>query len=69
MSNETKNKKIFEVATLAAGCFWCIEGPFGIIKGVERIEPGYTGGTVANPSYEAVCEGTTGHAEADKEWE
>jgi peptide-methionine (S)-S-oxide reductase len=64
MKNMTKNNKDLEVATLAAGCFWCIEGAFGIIKGVERIEPGYTGGTVTNPSYEQVCTGTTGHAEA-----
>ena len=53
-----------EVATLAAGCFWCTEAAFSIIKGVERIEPGYTGGNVANPSYEQVSTGTTGHAEA-----
>lgn len=60
-SNENKN---LEVATLAAGCFWCTEAAFSIIKGVERIEPGYTGGTVSNPSYEEVSTGTTGHAEA-----
>jgi peptide-methionine (S)-S-oxide reductase len=59
--NESKN---LEVATLAAGCFWCTEAAFSIIKGVERIEPGYTGGTVPNPSYEQVSTGTTGHAEA-----
>lgn len=64
MSNKTNNEKNLEVATLAAGCFWCIEGAFGIINGVEKIEPGYTGGTVANPSYEDVCTGKTGHAEA-----
>ena len=64
MSTKSEDKNNLEVATLAAGCFWCIEGAFGIIKGVERIEPGYTGGTAANPSYEAVCTGTTGHAEA-----
>jgi peptide-methionine (S)-S-oxide reductase len=60
-SEEAKN---LEVATLAAGCFWCTEAAFSIIKGVERIEPGYTGGTVANPTYEQVSSGTTGHAEA-----
>jgi peptide-methionine (S)-S-oxide reductase len=59
--NEDKN---LEVATLAAGCFWCTEAAFQIIKGVERIEPGYTGGNVPNPSYEQVSTGTTGHAEA-----
>ncbi|MGO8807802.1 MAG: peptide-methionine (S)-S-oxide reductase MsrA [Candidatus Bathyarchaeia archaeon] len=53
-----------EVATLAAGCFWCTEAAYSIIKGVERIEPGYTGGSVPNPSYEDVSTGTTGHAEA-----
>jgi len=53
-----------EVATLAAGCFWCTEAAFSIIEGVERIEPGYTGGKVANPTYEQVSSGTTGHAEA-----
>lgn len=53
-----------EVATLAAGCFWCTEAAYGIIRGIERIEPGYTGGTVPDPSYEEVSTGTTGHAEA-----
>ena len=60
-SNESKN---LEVATLAAGCFWCTEAAFNIIRGVESIEPGYTGGSVPNPSYEQVSTGTTGHAEA-----
>jgi peptide-methionine (S)-S-oxide reductase len=55
---------VSEVATLAAGCFWCTEAAFSIIKGVERIEPGYTGGDVANASYEEVSTGQTGHAEA-----
>ena len=53
-----------EVATLAAGCFWCTETAFNIIRGVEKVEPGYTGGNIINPSYERVCTGTTGHAEA-----
>ena len=60
-SNENKN---LETATLAAGCFWCTEAAYSIIRGVERIEPGYTGGSVPNPSYEQVSTGTTGHAEA-----
>jgi peptide-methionine (S)-S-oxide reductase len=64
MSQPTSESKNLEVATLAAGCFWCTEAAFSIIKGVERIEPGYTGGTVPNPSYEEVSTGTTGHAEA-----
>jgi peptide-methionine (S)-S-oxide reductase len=61
LPNENKN---LEVATLAAGCFWCTEAAFSIIKGVERIEPGYTGGVVPNPTYEEVSTGNTGHAEA-----
>jgi peptide-methionine (S)-S-oxide reductase len=64
MSQQPSENKSLEVATLAGGCFWCTEAAFGIIKGVERIEPGYTGGTVPNPSYEEVSTGTTGHAEA-----
>jgi peptide-methionine (S)-S-oxide reductase len=64
MSQQPNDNKNLEVATLAAGCFWCTEAAFSIIKGVERIEPGYTGGNVPNPSYEQVSTGTTGHAEA-----
>ncbi|HLN89957.1 MAG TPA: peptide-methionine (S)-S-oxide reductase MsrA [Candidatus Binatia bacterium] len=64
MSQPPSENKNLEVATLAAGCFWCTEAAFNIIKGVERIEPGYTGGTAPNPSYEEVSTGTTGHAEA-----
>ena len=52
-----------EVATLAGGCFWCLEAAFTQLKGVERVQSGYAGGRVANPSYEQVCTGTTGHAE------
>lgn len=52
-----------EVATLAGGCFWCLEAAFSDLKGVERVESGYAGGHVPNPSYEAVCTGGTGHAE------
>ena len=61
MNEETKAK---EVATLAGGCFWCTEAVFSIVNGVEKIEPGYTGGSVPNPTYEQVSSGTTGHAEA-----
>jgi peptide-methionine (S)-S-oxide reductase len=64
MSQQPSENKNLEVATLAAGCFWCTEAAFSIIKGMERIEPGYTGGNVPNPSYEEVSTGTTGHAEA-----
>ena len=53
-----------EMATLAGGCFWCLEAVFERLKGVERVVSGYSGGSVDNPSYEQVCSGTTGHAEA-----
>jgi peptide-methionine (S)-S-oxide reductase len=52
-----------EIATLAGGCFWCLEAVFDGLRGVERVQSGYAGGHVANPSYEQVCTGTTGHAE------
>ena len=52
-----------EVATLAGGCFWCLEAAFQDLKGVDKVQSGYAGGHVANPSYEDVCTGTTGHAE------
>lgn len=52
-----------EVATLGGGCFWCLEAVFEQIRGVEKVESGYAGGTVANPSYQDVCGGATGHAE------
>lgn len=64
LSKRSNDNKNLEAATLAAGCFWCTEAAFSIIKGVERIEPGYTGGNVPNPSYEQVSTGKTGHAEA-----
>jgi peptide-methionine (S)-S-oxide reductase len=51
------------IATLAGGCFWCLEAAFSELKGVEGVQSGYTGGRAPNPSYEAVCTGTTGHAE------
>jgi peptide-methionine (S)-S-oxide reductase len=52
-----------EVATLAGGCFWCLEAVYDQLKGVTSVESGYAGGKVANPSYQLVCTGTTGHAE------
>ena len=52
-----------EVATLAGGCFWCLEAAFQELRGVEQVVSGYTGGPVPNPSYEQVCTGATGHAE------
>jgi peptide-methionine (S)-S-oxide reductase len=53
-----------EVATLAGGCFWCLEAIFDELEGVERVVSGYSGGKTANPSYKEVCGGRTGHAEA-----
>jgi len=53
-----------EIATLAGGCFWCTEAIFKRLKGVESVLPGYTGGTKENPTYQEVCTGNTGHAEA-----
>jgi peptide-methionine (S)-S-oxide reductase len=52
-----------ETATLGGGCFWCTEAVYQELNGVQRVESGYTGGHVVNPTYEQVCEGTTGHAE------
>ncbi|MDQ3308945.1 MAG: peptide-methionine (S)-S-oxide reductase MsrA [Gemmatimonadota bacterium] len=52
-----------EVATLGAGCFWCVEAVFDELRGVETVESGYSGGQLPNPSYEQVCTGRTGHAE------
>ena len=52
-----------ETATLAGGCFWCLEAVFEQLEGVERVVSGYAGGAVPNPSYEQVCSGRTGHAE------
>jgi len=52
-----------QTATLGGGCFWCTEAVFSELKGVEKVESGYSGGTVPNPTYEQVCTGRTGHAE------
>ena len=51
-----------EFATLAGGCFWCLEAVFEDVEGVVDVESGYTGGNSERPSYRQVCEGTTGHA-------
>jgi peptide-methionine (S)-S-oxide reductase len=53
-----------EMATLAGGCFWCLEAVFKDLRGVEKVESGYCGGSLPDPTYYQVCEGTTGHAEA-----
>ncbi len=52
-----------EIATLAGGCFWCLEAAYDELKGVLSVESGYSGGPGANPTYKQVCSGTTGHAE------
>ena len=52
-----------EVATLAGGCFWCLDGAYRDLRGVVAVESGYTGGQTVDPTYEQVCTGTTGHAE------
>lgn len=57
-----------ERATLAGGCFWCLEAVFDQMVGVESVESGYMGGQVTNPTYEAVCAGNTGHAEVVDLW-
>ncbi len=62
--NTMEQQKILETATLAGGCFWCTEAVFEQIKGVEKVISGYTGGALEYPTYEEVCSGTTGHAEA-----
>ena len=53
-----------QTATLAGGCFWCLEAVFDDVKGVHSVESGYAGGHTANPTYQQVCTGATGHAEA-----
>ncbi len=61
-NNATQNGHT-EVATLAGGCFWCLEAVYDQLKGVTEAESGYAGGQVSNPTYEQVCTGRTGHAE------
>jgi len=57
------NQPVREIATLAGGCFWCLEAVFEQVRGVNRVESGYSGGGVEQPTYEEVCGGNTGHAE------
>src|SRR5262244_567152 len=57
-------QRAFETATLAGGCFWCLEAVFERLRGVERVVSGYTGGSAARANYRDVCSGETGHAEA-----
>jgi peptide-methionine (S)-S-oxide reductase len=63
MPDRPADYKALEHATLAGGCFWCLEAVFEQLRGVEKVESGYAGGSVAQPSYEDVCTGQTGHAE------
>jgi peptide-methionine (S)-S-oxide reductase len=60
MASEAKST---ETATLAGGCFWCLEAVYNELRGVERVISGYAGGSVPHPTYEQVCSGRTGHAE------
>jgi peptide-methionine (S)-S-oxide reductase len=59
----TKTNPNLDTATFGTGCFWCTEAIFQQLKGVEKVTSGYSGGQVDNPTYRAVCSGTTGHAE------
>lgn len=59
--SSTENKR--EVATLAGGCFWCLEAVYNQLRGVISVESGYAGGHIPNPTYQQVCMGSTGHAE------
>jgi peptide-methionine (S)-S-oxide reductase len=61
--NQSQSSDNYEVATLAGGCFWCLEAVFDDLRGVVSVESGYSGGRRPNPTYEQVCSGTTGHAE------
>jgi peptide-methionine (S)-S-oxide reductase len=63
MNEEKNNLEGAEVITLGAGCFWCVEAIFQQVEGVLKVESGYSGGLVKNPSYKDVCTGMTGHAE------
>jgi peptide-methionine (S)-S-oxide reductase len=56
-------KHAWDKATLAGGCFWCLEAVFEQLQGVEKVESGYAGGSTADPNYQQVCGGGTGHAE------
>ncbi len=63
MTTEGMNGAAREVATLGGGCFWCLEAVYEELRGVEKVESGYSGGHVPNPTYRQVCSETTGHAE------
>ena len=63
MNNESTKKEV-KIATLAGGCFWCTEAVFNMVKGITKVEPGYSGGSEPSPTYEQVSVGKTGYAEA-----
>jgi len=63
MANNAQNPSDLSIATLGGGCFWCVEAVFQDLKGVHKVVSGYSGGHVANPTYEEVCGKKTGHAE------
>lgn len=62
-TDQHSNNKTRDTATFGAGCFWCVEAQFQQLKGVEKVESGYSGGHIPNPTYKQVCTGMTGHAE------
>jgi peptide-methionine (S)-S-oxide reductase len=64
--SDTTAKSTIEIAVFGGGCFWCTEAVFGSLKGVRSVTPGYTGGSVPDPTYEQVSKGNTGHIEATK---
>jgi peptide-methionine (S)-S-oxide reductase len=64
--NEQKPSGTTETAVIAGGCFWCLDAQFKLVPGVKKVTSGYAGGTTANPTYEQVCTGQTGHAESVK---
>lgn len=66
--SESVNNVNMDTATFGAGCFWCVEAVFQQMKGVIKVESGYAGGVVDNPTYKEVCSGTTGHAEVARIW-
>jgi peptide-methionine (S)-S-oxide reductase len=62
-AEDSANGSAREIATLGGGCFWCLEAVYQELRGVEKVESGYSGGNVPNPTYREVCSETTGHAE------
>lgn len=62
-SNQPANPSSYDTITLGGGCFWCVEAVYEMLDGVIKVESGFSGGTVKNPSYREVCTGSTGHAE------